>query len=71
MEENQVHSCRAQLIRVKECLICIAELPVGEVPEFKKSEFLRKSGSCLLMSLFKHFLSYIVPEVYPSYQRSM
>lgn len=71
MEEKQVHSCRAQLIRVKECLIYIAELPVGEVPEIKKPEFLRKSGSCLLMSLLKHFLSYILLNVYHSYQRSL
>jgi len=67
MEEKHVHSYRAQLIRVKECLICIGELPVGEVPEFKKSELLRKSGSCLLMSLLKQFLSYVVPHVYHSY----
>lgn len=70
MEEKQVRGCRAQLITVKECLICIAELPVGKVPEFKKSEFLRKSGSCLLKSPLKHVLGYIVPYVYNSNRRS-
>lgn len=65
MEEKQVRSCRAPLIRVKECLICIAELPAGDVPEFKKSEFLRKPPFCLLMSQFKHMLGDRVPSVFP------
>lgn len=66
MEEKQVCSYGAQLIRVKECLICIAELPVGEVPEFKKRDFLGKSCSWSLVSHFKHFMGNIVPYVYPS-----